>query len=228
VGIVVPIRQGSRRLPLKHLYPLGGKVMLEGMVERLKKSWFEVRLTIPERDFLYQEWAKWMGLSFSVGPEEDVLGRVDVASRGLDVVCLVFGDSPLMDWRSLEGMVEGMGGVDMVYSTGPSGFRARVITSKALQEWRRWVSEQNEHALSGLVDPPPIKVKRFNTPMSSVKFSLDTRGDLVFLDSLVKEVGWDGRLEDYLSKALDHHPHNGAIDSVGHDPVYPPPGAVAG
>jgi spore coat polysaccharide biosynthesis protein SpsF len=107
VVCIVSARMGSHRLPGKVLMDIGGKPMLQHVIERCLKSNVDaVRLAVP-----YPQTTEELGMrrfcGTCEGPEDDVLTRYYIAAQRYqaDVVVRVTGDCPLIDWRTINAVV---------------------------------------------------------------------------------------------------------------------------
>jgi spore coat polysaccharide biosynthesis protein SpsF len=99
----VEARMGSSRLPGKVLKPLGGKPVLERLIERVSKSRYLdeiiVATTTEKNDNAIADLCNLLGVKCYRGSENDVLGRVLKAAKSIDgdIICELMGDSPLID-----------------------------------------------------------------------------------------------------------------------------------
>lgn len=118
----IEARLASTRLPGKVLLPLGGKPVLQFLVERLKRSKFIDEIIIAtssniENDAI-ESLTKEIGIYCFRGSEDDVLSRVIGAadSRKADIIVQLTGDCPLMDPELIDECVSKYldGGYDYV------------------------------------------------------------------------------------------------------------------
>lgn len=143
----ISARMGSTRLPGKVLMTLCEKPVLEHIVERVKRSkYFDdvvIATSVLPADDAIEAFAYQRGYRFYRGSESDVLARVYEAAKSLnaDIVYRGMGDSPLVDYRILDDMLEKLveGNYDLVSNEMgdapvPDGFDATVFTMKALEE----------------------------------------------------------------------------------------------
>ncbi len=99
----IEARMGSTRLPGKVLLPLGGKPVLERLIERVSRSRYldkiVVATTTKDSDQPIVDLCDRIGVSFFRGSEDDVLDRVIKAAKSVDadIICELMGDSPLLD-----------------------------------------------------------------------------------------------------------------------------------
>mgnify|MGYP001584767212 CR=1 FL=1 len=187
----------SSRLPGKVLMPLAGKSVLERMIERHRRSKYTdevvVATTTNAVDDLIVAEARHLGCKYFRGSEDDVLGRLTGAagSCGADIVVQGMADSPLVDWRILDRIVEKLDTekLDFVSNeleeTFPVGFDARAFTYVALEEANRVATEPvyREHAGLFIYKHPERKFKLGNIRAEGdmvwpvLRLTLDTEDD---------------------------------------------------
>lgn len=147
VVATISVRMNSTRLPGKVLMPLAGKPALERVFERISKSSYiddvVIATTVNKKDDIIETFCKDRGYSYYRGDEIDVLAGVYNAAKSAqaDIVYRGMGDSPLVDWRILDQLLELLveGSFDFVANeidepTYPVGFDATVFTFSALEE----------------------------------------------------------------------------------------------
>ena len=141
--IVVSARMASTRCPGKALVPLGGRPLLEVLLERVSGARGVAGVVLatslnPENDPLAEVAAR-MGVRVFRGDEDDVLRRHLDAARELeaDHVVRVTGDNPLTDVETLETLValHVAQNADYTYVPGDAllmGILSEVISREAL------------------------------------------------------------------------------------------------
>lgn len=102
VGAIVQARMSSRRLPGKVLRPLGGRPLLDHLIDRLERRAGMPVLLATSRDPSDDPvagYARARGLDLFRGALDDVVGRFREAasSKGWDAFARVCGDSPFLD-----------------------------------------------------------------------------------------------------------------------------------
>ena len=99
----IEARMGSSRLPGKVLLPLGGKPVLERLIERVSRARYideiVVATTIRDRDQPIVDLCEKLGVNHYQGSEDDVLDRVLKAAKSADadIICELMGDCPFLD-----------------------------------------------------------------------------------------------------------------------------------
>jgi len=112
VGAVIQARVGSSRLPRKIFRPLAGKPLIAHVVERLRQCRKLDRIVLAtskspdDRELL--RFAAAEGIDAYAGSEDDVLARFLGAARKfkLEVIVRICSDSPLIDWVTIDRMIE--------------------------------------------------------------------------------------------------------------------------
>ena len=93
VSLIIQARTKSTRLPKKVISDVGGKTLLEFLVERLKRSKLVSEIIIATTDKKYDEAiveiGKILGIKVVRGDEEDVLSRFVLAAKNAKSSILV-------------------------------------------------------------------------------------------------------------------------------------------
>ncbi len=145
IGAIIAARMGSRRLPGKVLMPLGGKPMLEWVIDGVLQSRVErvvVLVTPDPQDDAIMELCSKLGIDTFVGSDNrDVLGDFyNVATEfGFDPIVRVTADCPLISPLTINSVVnEYLKGCDycsnIVTRTYPRGLDTEVF-SYAMLAW---------------------------------------------------------------------------------------------
>lgn len=173
VVATISARMGSTRLPGKVLMLLAGKPVLAHIVERLTHSqYFDdviVATSTNKGDDAIEQFCNERGIRCYRGSEADVLSRVYEAANicDADIVYRGMGDSPLVDWRIVDKLIELLegGAYDFVANeitepTYPIGFDATVFTMSALKDGYETAThpEMREHVTVHIKTNP----KRYN------------------------------------------------------------------
>lgn len=99
----IQARMGASRLPGKVLKEVGGKPILQVMIERVKRSGLiddlVIATTLNPKDEAIVALCRRMGVRFFRGSEDDVLDRMYNTHKEVaaDVVVSMYGDCPLID-----------------------------------------------------------------------------------------------------------------------------------
>jgi len=205
-GIVVTARDGSSRLPGKHLRLLDGqRPLLEIMLSRLDQvdgiaeQIVATDWTSPGVTVLAQQ----LGWRVYTGHPTDILARLIGAAthHNLEIVVFVPGDQPLIDpavvTSVLRDVVEKK--CDFAANTNPDGFAVRVMETEVLLRLEAAMAATREHGTHLLLHPfqfcPRVRVANH----SSHKFSVDTAEDLRTIERLVAARGTGASLEEYVA-----------------------------
>lgn len=225
VVVVVQARLGSTRLPGKVLLDLGGKPVIERVVERCRRipGVAEVVLAVPEgpADAPLAEAGRKLGVRVHQGSEDDVLDRFYHAAKaaGADVVVRVTADCPLLD-PELSGRV-----VDLVRSGKadygcnffppcyPDGLDTEAFRFSALEAaWKEARLPIEREHVTPFIRTRPERFRqasiRQDKDLSALRWTLDEPRDLEFLRSLYERL--NGRSDtaglDDIMKILEKEP----------------------
>ena len=201
VGII-QARTGSTRLPGK-IMKAEGKTMLEHMIERVSKSKkldkIVIATTTKKTDDVIVSLAKKLKIDYFRGSEDDVLDRYYNASKAFnaDVVVRLCSDSPLLDGRIIDNVVEEYlsGDYDFVGNLSPSprtfpdGLSVEVFSSELLnvaQKNAKKPSEREHVTFYMWMHPKKFKIHRVDhkTDLSKYRFNLDYSEDYTFLTKI--------------------------------------------
>lgn len=154
-------RMTSTRLPGKIMMPLCGKPVMQHMIERHRRSAFTdevvVATTTNVTDDPVVRLCEEMNCPYFRGSEADVLGRIVGAGTkyGADILVQGMADSPLVDWRIVDVLIQMLeeGGYDATTNEFgsdkyPDGFDMRVYRFPVLKsfEEKNTAPEYREHA----------------------------------------------------------------------------------
>ncbi|EMN37699.1 cytidylyltransferase domain-containing protein [Leptospira interrogans] len=231
----IEARLASTRLPGKVLLPLGGKPVLQFLVERLKRSKFLNEIVIAsssniENDAI-ESLAKEIGIYCFRGSEDDVLSRVIGAAdyRKADIIVQLTGDCPLMDPELIDECVSKYldGGYDYVANelvrTYPIGMDVAVFSLSLLKETylEKDLTEMDKEHVTTYIVERPIRYKLLNVRADKerdrpdLQLTLDTKEDYSTLSSIVDSLYTkknDFNLKDII-QFLDQHKEISAINS---------------
>lgn len=154
-------RMTSTRLPGKIMMPLAGKPVMAHMIERHRRSRYTdevvVATTVNATDDPVVTLCEEMKCPYFRGSEADVLGRVVEAGKthGADILVQGMADSPLVDWRIVDRLLEMLDKDSLDVASNefgeakyPDGFDMRVYRFSALAklEEEHKEEEYREHA----------------------------------------------------------------------------------
>lgn len=203
-GAIIQARMGSMRAPGKVLTSLAGSPMIAHIINRLKASKLldKIILAIPDNDQNkpLEKWAQNNKIDFVRGSEEDVLQRYIFAAEtfGIDQILRVCADSPLIDLKYVEDLIETHknNGADFttISEIVPIGTTLPAASLEALKKIRDSNNEKphREHVvtfieafpekfkLGYLSGPPYLKDKHF-------RLTVDTKEDIKLLEIIYNQ-----------------------------------------
>ena len=112
IAAVIQARMGSKRLRQKAMLNIGGKTILQIIVERLKKSQgideIILSTSLSQENEVLVAHAKAIGLKYHRGSENDLVSRHLGALRKTDALAMVriTADCPLVDPKIVDAMVK--------------------------------------------------------------------------------------------------------------------------
>lgn len=202
----IQARLGSTRLPGKVLLDLGGKPVLERVVERVAKAVgignVVVLTTLGFQDLALVRFCAERGILVFCGSEGDVLDRFYQAAKILkpDHIIRITADCPVMDPAIITEVVERhlSSGVDYTSNTlierYPDGEDVEVIRMAALRlAWERAeLASEREHVTPYIRKHPEMFARESvicKEDHSGQRWTLDNEPDYVFLTALYRELG---------------------------------------
>jgi len=202
----IQARLGSTRLPGKVLLPLGGKSVLERVIERVRKAStvddIVIVTTLKKDDVQIVKLCANRGDLVFCGSEEDVLDRFYQAAKILEPhhIVRITADCPVIDPKVVDAVVERhlAGGADYSSNTlverFPDGLDVEVMTFGALQRaWREasLASEREHVTLYMRTHPELFRLESLvgERDLSAFRWTLDTEKDYRFLSALYDELG---------------------------------------
>lgn len=202
-------RMTSTRLPGKIMMPLAGKPVMAHMIERHRKSRYTdevvVATTVNAADDPVVALCERMSCAYYRGSEADVLGRIVEAGKthGADILVQGMADSPLVDWRTIDQLIEmlSLNGYDCTSNEFgekkyPDGFDMRVYSFPVLEKFEEGHKEEvyREHAGYQLrKDPAHYKrgllfLAEGDEIWSKLRLTLDTIEDYKLISAIFDEL----------------------------------------
>lgn len=204
VGVFIPVRLDSNRLPRKAMLDIMGKPAIQHLCERLKLSQRADAIVICTSDEPSDEAlvdvARAAGVSIFRGSKEDLMQRFLLAARehNLDLIVNVDGDDLLVDPEQVDSMAEALErtGADFIRFDGlpfggvPVGVRvdalARACELKAETDtatgWGRYFSDTNLFRTENI----RIEDQELNHP--DIRMTLDYEEDYKFFKAVFEEL----------------------------------------
>lgn len=218
IGAIVQARMSSERFPGKVLYEVGGKPLLQYLLERLERctclDTIVVATSVEASDNPIAEYCQQHGINHYRGHMTDVANRFKEASvkYRLDAFVRVNGDSPLLDQRLIEkGVSLFLGGdFDLVTNvmprTYPRGQSVEVLRAATYRSAyaRMKATEELEHITQYFYrHPEDFRIRNFSLKedLSQVQLCVDTREDLDTFKTIVSRMDrphWEYHLEDII------------------------------
>jgi spore coat polysaccharide biosynthesis protein SpsF len=140
---VIQARMGSTRLPGKMLFGLGGRPVIQRVIQRVSAADLVDEIVVATsdhpRDDAIEQYADQSGVTVFRGSESDVLGRVYAATRPFDpdIVVRICGDCPLIDPALVDAVVDRVADETVDYAsntvdrTFPDGIVAEAFTDES-------------------------------------------------------------------------------------------------
>jgi spore coat polysaccharide biosynthesis protein SpsF len=198
---IVQARMGSTRLPGKVLMDLGGKTVLERVVQRLRRSKLTLQIAVATTaseadDALALECRRIGALCFR-GSELDVLDRYYRAAQEFEAETIVrtTADCPLIDPEIVDQTIDVFRKEHADYAandvpqTFPRGLDVEVFTMSSLE--RAWYEArepyQREHVTPYFYEHPEMfRIATFLGEPDSARYrwTLDTQDDLILLRAI--------------------------------------------
>jgi spore coat polysaccharide biosynthesis protein SpsF len=231
VVAIIQARLGSTRLPGKTLADIGGRPLLEHVVERVLATPgvddVVLATTASPSDEPLVAWARRFGLPAVRGSEEDVLDRFHdaLSAYSADAVMRVTPDCPLLDpdvaakvvatWRARTPALEYVSNVHP--PTFPDGLDTEVVSRHALETaWKEATDPADREHVTPFVWRQPGRFPAATVEaegnrsrdLSRLRWTVDTAPDLAFVREVHRLLppGRRGyRMEEVLA-VLDQHP----------------------
>ncbi len=225
---IIQARMTSTRLPGKVMLPLGGRPLLERVIERVGKcrqlAGIVVATTVNSSDDPIAALTASLGVDLYRGSELDVLSRYAGAMQmiGADPVVRITSDCPLIDPQLIDEMVETYAEVtsdgvvyvsNMLEPTYPLGMAVEVIAASALGKAQDESNDsvEREHVTPYIYRRPrqfKLHSVKLGQDLSMYRCTVDTPEDyrlvLKIFDEVAK-VHTDYSYRDIMA-VLDAHP----------------------
>lgn len=108
---IIQARNGSKRLPYKSIYPLGGKPLLYGFIERAKRAKLIDKLVLAttknKEDDVLCVIAEDCGIDFFRGSTDDLIDRIYKCALyyGSDTIVRLCADNPLIEGEEIDRII---------------------------------------------------------------------------------------------------------------------------
>lgn len=209
VGAIIQARMASTRLPGKTLMEIGGKPLLQHVVEAAQKAAYVDKVVVAttwlKENKPIIEWAERHYVFCFVynGPEEDTMARTLAAAQTYDIdhIVRITPDCPLVEPDRIGLVVavylHSLGNYDYVSNLGSSGYidglDVEVFSCEALEKVfsMKTTDFEKEHSTQILRMSGQFKTHSVQTgcPMSWLKLSVDTEDDLEFVRAVYRRKG---------------------------------------
>lgn len=203
VGILIPVRSDSKRLPGKHLKILNNRsklTMLDYCIKRCKKSKIKdiiLCTSYNKNDDIYETYAKKNKINIFRGSKNNVLKRfIDCSEKyNLTDIVRITGDCPLVDKNIINNLLKiyRRGDYDYVSNitppTFPDGLDVEIVSLVALKKSfsENKTDENREHVTLHI--RKNINYKKFNMinyiDLSKTKWSVDNITDLELIKKII-------------------------------------------
>lgn len=226
VTCIIQARTGSTRLPNKVLKKINNKMVLEYVIDRIKKCRsvdnIIIATTIDKDDNIIQKIAEKNGVLYYRGSKLDVLDRYVQASRTIetDVVVRITSDCPLIDTELVDKTINYYfnNKYDYVVPKGKNGIirglDTEVFSKKLLLEVNEIAKDEycREHVTPYIYRHPEMySIGKYNVPKElqhpQWRLCVDEEKDLVFIREIVSrlENRIDFNIHDII-KILNNNP----------------------
>lgn len=211
VVAAIQARMGSTRLPGKVLRPIGGRPVVERIVERLTRcgeiDGIVVATSVESRDDAVAALAARLGLACVRGSEADLIERIarTAAETEADALVRITADCPLIDPglvdRAVRRWREGAGTLDYVSNvlppTYPDGLDVEVISRATLDRLDREARDAAfRDAPTSYIWAHPSSFRTANVAyeenLRRLRWTLDYPEDLAFVEAVYEELDRTG------------------------------------
>ncbi|MCI9545817.1 MAG: spore coat protein [Lachnospiraceae bacterium] len=228
--VLIQARCGSTRLPNKVLKKISGKVELQWVIERVKRSRLidevVVVTSIEKNNLPLIRLCTELSTRIFIGSEDDVLDRYYQAAKLLRpaYVIRITADCPLFDWRYLDMAIEQMEETTdylaELTESFPDGLDIEIIKFEALKKaWEkaRLRSEREHVTIYIKNNKDEFKIQNFECPILGIgnkRWTLDEEEDYIVISRIYDYFISRGK-EDFVTEdILDFLERNPQIESL--------------
>lgn len=234
IGVILQARMSSERLPGKSLMEVGGKPLIEHIIENLKTSNYLSQIvlatTIRKEDKALLELAEKLEVYGFAGSEEDVLARFSDAAENfeLKVVVRICADNILTDVDGMDRTIAlylqekpdlAVNGGEQGY---PLGTGVEVLSTSLLQKLNKSVNNiiEREHVTLHLYkQQSKFRISYLKAPADyrdlNIRLTIDTPEDLFLIRLLYEKLKErkKGFKLSFIAEYIRKHPEIRKINS---------------
>lgn len=206
ITAIVQARFNSQRLPGKVLLPLGGKTILEIIIDRIRKAKSIDKVVLAtsghNQDDQIADLCIKKNILFYRGSLDDVLDRYMGAAKKfkVEVICRITGDCPLIDPLLIDQVSElyQKGSYDYIStgrikSTFPDGLDTEIFSFEVLERaWRESTRSSEREHVTPYIWKNPDKFRIFTLEnqidLSDLRLTVDERADYELIKKIYPEV----------------------------------------
>lgn len=204
IGCIITARSSSKRLPFKHFKKIKNLTILDFLLLRVKKvKKFDKIIIATTKDKNDKKFSKYTNESTTkifYGHKKNVTKRVLECAKyyKLDIVCLVTGDCPLIDYRQINDLLTefiSRKKIDYINNGShglPNGMACQIFTVKALEKSYKLIKKKDEYEHVTLCMRRNNKIfknllfktsKNLNLPNLAV--TLDEKKDFILIKNII-------------------------------------------
>ena len=225
IGAIIQARMGSSRCPSKTLRELGGKTLLERVVNRAKQCQMVdeviVATTVNPEDDVILDFCTKRGIKCFRGSSDDVLSRYYLAAKkyGVDVIVRITADDPFKDPDVIDALIRKFNQGNYQYvsntikPTYPEGLDAEVFSFESLHTayTDAKLPSEREHVTPYIWKNPNLfRIFNFENDidLSHLRWTVDHDEDFEFVESVLAKLedSENFRMNDILD-VLEKYPH---------------------
>lgn len=231
VFIIIQARINSERLPGKVLMKLGGKPMIEILINRLKQSGFPIILATSQskENNILCETVKEMGIPYYRGSENNVLERFYFCAKqfGAKFIIRATGDNPLTDGNNIRMQLENLVNIDnrTYFSTShsntyPVGTAFEFFAFDLLEEayHKSSLPGHFEHVTPYMHQNVPgnvnVQIGTLASNYSQYRLTVDNPDDFLLVKTLVEQYKCHKLSLEEIIAILIQNPHLAEINNM--------------
>jgi spore coat polysaccharide biosynthesis protein SpsF len=222
--VLLAARMGSSRFPGKTLAPMGGKPMVERMIDRVRRArhvdGVMIATTDRAEDDQLEAFAGSIGAGCHRGSADDVLGRITGAAKAADAdrIIELLGDNPLVHARLIDDVVDFFDEGQYDYAATvtneyphadpevrrfPIGIRVQVLPRSTLERCEQLATEarHREHSTDYIYENPDVF--RLGYFQATGSWAALNRPELTFAVNLPENLKMLNALLDYCGENAD-------------------------